>query len=71
VDHCSTTAKENVGLQANKQAVVLWEDLEKTGESSLELLVDVPLPCRRKGREGRGIRIRKISVFPKTVVCLV
>jgi hypothetical protein len=48
-----------------KQAVVLWEDLEKTGESSLGLLVDVPVPYQRK---GRGIRIR---VFLKTVACLI
>jgi len=71
VDHRSTTTKESVGLQANKEAVVHWEDLEKTAESSIEPLGDVPIPYRRKGRAGREIRIRKISVFPKTVACLV
>jgi hypothetical protein len=30
-----------------------------------------PYHIDEKGREGSGIRIRKISVFPKTVVCLV
>jgi hypothetical protein len=30
-----------------------------------------PYHIDEKGREERGIRIRKISVFPKTVACLV